>query len=136
MNPRCEKCAKKVKKYTRCWRMPSETKCMMCLHQRQACSIDPGYSGSKKRRRTGTDASMRRKPSRGKYALYYVRFSANDVLLIVEARELVNEDRDVDAEAKIDLSEYMTIGETTTAGLEKARDTIQWRLKSSAFELC
>jgi len=47
----------------------------------------------------------------------------------------VNEDRDVDAEAKIDLSEYMTIGETTTAGLEKARDTIQWRLESSAFEL-
>src|SRR5882757_417146 len=79
---------------------------------------------------------MRRKPSRGKSIIHAMFASLLMVFLfIVEARELVNEDRDVDAEAKIDLSEYMTIGETTTAGLEKARDTIQWRLESSAFEL-
>src|SRR5882762_7370043 len=79
MNPRCDKCIKKVKKFQKCWRMPGEVKCMMCLHQKQSCSIDPAYAGPKKRRRTETDALMHRMPTRGTSNMSADLAIANDV---------------------------------------------------------
>src|SRR6267154_4447680 len=135
MNPRCDKCIKKVKKFQKCWRMPGEMKCMMCLHQKQLCSIDPAYAGPKKRRQTETDASMRRMPTRGTSNMSANLAIANDVELAGESQQVIDSGVDVDAAAEVEFGQFREASTTGLVGLKKARVMIEGRLESSAFEL-
>src|SRR6267154_5969059 len=100
MNSRCDKCIKKVKKFQKCWRMPGEMKCMMCLHQKQSCSLNPAYASLKKRRWTETDASMHCMPTRGTSHISADFAIANDVELAAESQQLVNSSVNVNVVAE------------------------------------
>ena len=115
--------------------MPGEVKCMLCLHQRQACTIDPGYVGPKKRRRTETDASTRRMSTRGKSNVFASLFDANDVVSIGEAQQSAGSGADIDAEGEADLAGYLPAMTSTLLGLQKTRDRLDARLQSTALEL-
>src|SRR6267154_2735400 len=135
MNLRCDKCVKKVKKFQKCWKMPGEMKCMMCLHQKQSCSLDPAYAGPKKRRRTETDASMCCMPTRGTSNISANLAIANDVELAGESQQVVDSSVDVDAAAEVEFGQFQEASTSGLVGLKKAQVMIEGRLKSSAFEL-
>jgi hypothetical protein len=115
--------------------MPGEVKCMLCLHQRQACTIDPGYVGPKKRRRTETDASTRRMATRGKSSVFASFYDTNDFVSIGETQQSAGSGADIDAEGEADLAEYLPTISPTLLGLQKTRDRLDARLQSTAFEL-
>ena len=50
-------------------------------------------------------------------------------------QQVVDTGRDIDAEALAEFKRYQTTGVLTISRLAKACDTIEWHLKSSAFEL-
>jgi hypothetical protein len=114
--------------------MPGEAKCMLCLHQRQACTLDPGYAGPKKRRRTETDASMRRRSTRGKLHVPAIFFDVNDVVTIGETQQSADSAADIDAEGEADLATVVPMS-STLLGLQRTRDRLDARLQSSAVEL-
>src|SRR5882762_3975254 len=121
MKPRCNRCASKVKKDTKCWRMPGEVKCMLCLYQRQACTIDPGYVGPKKRRRTETDASTRHMSTRSKSNDFASLYDVNDFVSIGETQQSTGTGADIDAEGEADLTGYLPTMSSTLLGLQKTR---------------
>jgi hypothetical protein len=107
MKPRCDKCAAKVKKDTKCWQMQGKVKCMLCLHQRQACTIDPGYVGPKKRRRTETDMSMRHMSTCGKSYVFANPTDVDNIVSIGETQQPTGSGVDINVEGKADLAAYL-----------------------------
>jgi hypothetical protein len=109
--------------------MPGEVKCMLCLHQRQACTIDPGYVGPKKRRRTETDASTRRMSTRGKSLAFASFYDVNDFVSIGKTQQSAGSGADIDAEGEADLAAYLPTMSSTLLGLQKTRDRLNARLQ-------
>jgi hypothetical protein len=116
--------------------MPGKVKCMLCLHQRQACTIDPGYIGPKKHRRTETDVSTRRMSTRGKSFVFARFFDVNSFVSIGETQQSAGSGADIDAKGEADLAEYLPTISPTLQGLQKTQDRLNARLQSSALKLC
>lgn len=65
-----------------------------------------------------------------------IRLSACQLTLFVaEAERLVEEDRDIDAVASDAIQQQVNTLPQSLDGLERARDTVLWRLEASAHEL-
>jgi hypothetical protein len=125
---RCTRC-RGMKRDQQCWISPSDPRCVRCLSAKQKCSL----ADFSKRRRTGTISGSRR-PTRGK-CICKLRLLLTNNFVIEEAQALVDTDRNVDEEATREVEAQLRGRKPSLPALIDARDTVNWRLESSAHEL-
>jgi hypothetical protein len=142
----CDRCAISTKQYG-CYRRPNDLKCAKCIHDHKPCVLAHRSGGAlpskpapvvdkpsvRKRRRTDTLVASIKKPTRGKFLRSTLSSVTNPPLTIAQAVKLVDSGRNVEAEARAIFDELPN--EATLQGLLNARDTMLWRLESSAYEL-